>query len=90
MKKKELNKKYFIFKDRNDEIKIDLNDFMIEFEKVYRMINTLDFLIIIYGIKTRTKSENPFDLYYNTIKNNIENDEFKNKINLNDRRKKIS
>ncbi len=63
---KELNKKCFIFKDRNDEIKIDLNDFIIEFEKVYRMINTLDFLIIIYGFKTRTKSENPFDFYYNT------------------------
>lgn len=87
---KELNKKYFIFKDRNNEIKIDLNNFMIEFEKVYRMINTLDFLIIIYGIKTRTKSENPFDFYYNTIKNRLENNEFKNEINLNDQRKENS
>ena len=52
-----------LFKRKLEYIEIDVNEFFLLFEKIFRLLNTLDLSIKIIGIKLLSDGNDPFDMY---------------------------
>jgi len=64
---KDFHKRTLIFKDKHEIVKREIHQFILDLEKIYRMINTLNTLITTYCINIKAQCDNPLSLFLNKL-----------------------
>lgn len=67
----QLKKRILTFHDKKSVAKIDIHTLILDFEKIYRTVNTIDLVIKIYCIKVKTHSDNPISEFNKKFRENM-------------------